>query len=178
LSYSEWLETRSTAYCATKGAVHAVTRVLACGHAPEEIRVNAVCPSYIETPMLLGSFDEARSPVSGRDLAAWQQEVHDIHPSKASQVTMFATSCGVPYRRMGARLLPKVVCPRRRTVQANPASSWMSTSHMCPLRVPICPTDPSRRSSRCTSLWCCEGLDEHWAPLRFRRPPDVRGLLR
>ena len=30
------------AYCATKGAVHALTRAMACDHGPEGIRVNAV----------------------------------------------------------------------------------------------------------------------------------------
>ena len=30
------------AYCATKGAVHALTRALACDHGPEGIRVNAI----------------------------------------------------------------------------------------------------------------------------------------
>jgi NAD(P)-dependent dehydrogenase (short-subunit alcohol dehydrogenase family) len=37
------------AYCATKGAVHALTRAMACDHGPEGIRVNAVCPGYIDT---------------------------------------------------------------------------------------------------------------------------------
>ena len=32
------------AYCATKGAVHALTRAMACDHGPDGIRVNAVCP--------------------------------------------------------------------------------------------------------------------------------------
>ena len=33
------------AYCATKGAVHALTRAMACDHGPEGIRVNAICPA-------------------------------------------------------------------------------------------------------------------------------------
>jgi NAD(P)-dependent dehydrogenase (short-subunit alcohol dehydrogenase family) len=44
------------AYCATKGAVHALTRAMACDHGPEGIRVNAVCPGYIDTPMLQSFF--------------------------------------------------------------------------------------------------------------------------
>jgi NAD(P)-dependent dehydrogenase (short-subunit alcohol dehydrogenase family) len=39
------------AYCATKGAVHALTRAMACDHGPEGIRVNAICPGYVDTPM-------------------------------------------------------------------------------------------------------------------------------
>ena len=48
------------AYCASKGAVHALTRAMACDHGPENIRVNAVCPGYIESPMLESFFSEAR----------------------------------------------------------------------------------------------------------------------
>ncbi len=44
------------AYCATKGAVHALTRAMACDHGPEGIRVNAICPGYIDTPMLRSFF--------------------------------------------------------------------------------------------------------------------------
>ena len=39
------------AYCATKGTVHALTRAIACDHGPEGIRVNAICPGYIDTPI-------------------------------------------------------------------------------------------------------------------------------
>ena len=40
------------AYCATKGAVHALTRAMACDHGPEGIRVNAICPGYVLTPIV------------------------------------------------------------------------------------------------------------------------------
>ena len=44
------------AYCASKGAVHALTKAMACDHGPEGIRVNAVCPGYVDTPMLQSFF--------------------------------------------------------------------------------------------------------------------------
>ena len=40
------------AYCATKGAVVAMTRQLAVDYAPERIRVTAVCPGFLETAMV------------------------------------------------------------------------------------------------------------------------------
>ena len=62
------------AYCATKGAVHALTKAMACDHSPEGIRVNAVCPGYVDTPMLQSFFQE-----SG-DIESLQQAVRDVHP--------------------------------------------------------------------------------------------------
>ena len=40
------------AYVATKGAVNALTKAMALDYAPFGIRVNAVCPAAIKTPML------------------------------------------------------------------------------------------------------------------------------
>ena len=41
------------AYCASKGAVVNLTRALALDHAEDGIRVNAVCPGAVDTPMLV-----------------------------------------------------------------------------------------------------------------------------
>jgi meso-butanediol dehydrogenase / (S,S)-butanediol dehydrogenase / diacetyl reductase len=46
------------AYCASKGAVIQMTRAMAIDHGPDNIRVNAVCPGDVITPMLEG---EARA---------------------------------------------------------------------------------------------------------------------
>ena len=64
------------AYCATKGAVHALTRAMACDHGPENIRVNAVCPGYIDTPMLESFFGSAG------DIESLKSEVRHIHPTR------------------------------------------------------------------------------------------------
>jgi NAD(P)-dependent dehydrogenase (short-subunit alcohol dehydrogenase family) len=70
------------AYCATKGAVHALTRALACDHGPEGIRVNAVCPGYIDTPMLQGFFTGEGSGGGGRSIEQLQQAVREVHPMR------------------------------------------------------------------------------------------------
>ena len=44
---------RVAAYCASKGAVIALTRAMAADHARENVRVNAVCPGGFDTPMLV-----------------------------------------------------------------------------------------------------------------------------
>jgi len=70
------------AYCASKGAVHALTKAMACDHGPEGIRVNAVCPGYIDTPMLQSFFNGEGSGGGGGDIAKLQQAVKDVHPMK------------------------------------------------------------------------------------------------
>lgn len=47
------------AYCASKGGVHALTKAIACDHGHEGIRCNAVCPGYIDTPMMQSFLGEA-----------------------------------------------------------------------------------------------------------------------
>ncbi|SRR5258706_7467445 len=39
------------AYCASKGGIAQLTRALAMDHSAEGIRVNGICPGWIETPM-------------------------------------------------------------------------------------------------------------------------------
>lgn len=41
----------STAYCATKGAVELMTKAMAVEEAPNGVRVNAIAPGNVETPM-------------------------------------------------------------------------------------------------------------------------------
>ena len=62
------------AYCATKGAVHALTRAMACDHGPEGIRVNAICPGYVNTPMMQSFLGDAG------DVNTAREEIERVHP--------------------------------------------------------------------------------------------------
>ena len=61
---------KAAAYCASKGAVVVMTKALALDHAHENIRVNAVCPGPVDTPMLT---DEAH--LQGRDPEVVRAEI-------------------------------------------------------------------------------------------------------
>lgn len=52
----------SAVYCATKGAAIQLARALALDYATKGIRVNALCPGIIDTPMLRGVTRMARDP--------------------------------------------------------------------------------------------------------------------
>lgn len=62
------------AYCASKGAVHALTKAMACDHGPQGIRVNAICPGYVDTPMLKSFF------ANYDDIDNIKQAALDVHP--------------------------------------------------------------------------------------------------
>ena len=70
------------AYCATKGAVHALTKAMACDHGPEGIRVNAICPGYVDTPMLQSFFEGDGSGGGGGNIESLQQAVRDVRPMR------------------------------------------------------------------------------------------------
>jgi len=45
------------AYCASKGGVTMLTKAMAIDHAHENVRVNCICPSIVETELIKGLFD-------------------------------------------------------------------------------------------------------------------------
>lgn len=48
---------RRSVYCATKHALEGLTKAMAIDLAPHKIRVNTVCPTFIETPLTKGFFE-------------------------------------------------------------------------------------------------------------------------
>jgi meso-butanediol dehydrogenase / (S,S)-butanediol dehydrogenase / diacetyl reductase len=63
------------AYCASKGGVLTLTRALALDHARDKIRVNCVCPGYVETGMTGPLFDNEPDPIEARRAAS---EIHAL----------------------------------------------------------------------------------------------------
>jgi len=49
---------RAPAYCASKGAIVLLTKAMALDHSGEGLRVNAVCPGDVDTPMLTASAED------------------------------------------------------------------------------------------------------------------------
>src|SRR5206468_8638852 len=61
-------QTDSPVYCASKGAVVLLAKALALDYATRGIRVNALCPGIIDTPMLRRFADAMPDPA-----AAWNE---------------------------------------------------------------------------------------------------------
>ncbi|MFN8224833.1 MAG: 3-oxoacyl-ACP reductase family protein [Gaiellales bacterium] len=62
------------AYCASKGAVHALTRQMALDYATHGVRVNCVAPGFIETEQVRVYLESHADPVAARE------EVVAAHP--------------------------------------------------------------------------------------------------
>ena len=67
---------RAVAYCASKGGLIMMTRAMALDHAREGVRINAICPGDVDTPMLAAAADEAE-----KDIESYMEEVADLSPN-------------------------------------------------------------------------------------------------
>jgi NAD(P)-dependent dehydrogenase (short-subunit alcohol dehydrogenase family) len=67
---------KTAAYCASKGAVIALTRALALDHAPKGIRVNSICPGAINTPL----HEQVMNEISQEEREAWEARVKVRYP--------------------------------------------------------------------------------------------------
>ena len=94
------------AYCASKGAVHQLTQAMALDHARDGIRINAVCPGEVDTPMLR---------MAGRTMRMSDEEANQMaaavvpmgrlaHPEEIARVVLFLASDDASY--MTGALVP------------------------------------------------------------------------
>jgi meso-butanediol dehydrogenase/(S,S)-butanediol dehydrogenase/diacetyl reductase len=87
-----------TAYCVSKGAVHQLTRALALDHVGDGIRVNAVAPGEVNTPMLAS---QREVPPTAADLQALADATIPMkrlaEPEEIASVVVFLASPGAGY---------------------------------------------------------------------------------
>lgn len=99
------------AYCTSKGALAALTRNLGRDHAGDGIRVNAVCPNEVDTPMLRSGFvRRGVDPDNGiEELGRTVPIGHVAKPEEIANVIAFLASdessyvCGETVEVTGAK---------------------------------------------------------------------------
>jgi meso-butanediol dehydrogenase/(S,S)-butanediol dehydrogenase/diacetyl reductase len=88
----------SPLYCATKGAAVQLARALAIDWAVEGIRVNAVCPGIVDTPMLDGIIAAQPDPdETRREYSAAQPLGRLARPSECASAALFLASGGASF---------------------------------------------------------------------------------
>ncbi len=80
------------AYCATKGAVHQITKAMALDHAQDGIRINAVCPGEVNTPMLQAARSQPVTPAFMKKLADTVPIGRLADPPEIASVVLFLAS--------------------------------------------------------------------------------------
>jgi NAD(P)-dependent dehydrogenase (short-subunit alcohol dehydrogenase family) len=84
------------AYTASKGGINALTRAMALDHAEENIRVNAVCPASVDTPMLRWSADLFKGEKSVEETVEDWGRMHPLgrvaKPEEVAEVIAFLAS--------------------------------------------------------------------------------------
>jgi len=119
----------AVAYNASKGGVIAFTRDLACKWAGRGVRVNAIAPGYIATPMTASTAErvgstpqehqEQRPPVRPQILEKRAKGGHrSFMPAKLRE------RCATEAQVLLAIIAARAVCPNR----ARSAGSWRSRS--------------------------------------------------
>jgi NAD(P)-dependent dehydrogenase (short-subunit alcohol dehydrogenase family) len=67
---------RAAAYCASKGGLVLLTKAMAKDHARDGLRVNAICPGDVDTPMLA-----AEAKAQGVNIDDYMEEASEAVPS-------------------------------------------------------------------------------------------------
>lgn len=81
------------AYCASKGAVIALTRQIAVEYAGQGVRCNAICPGTIETPLLREAFDRSGHAAATRSAFMARQPMQRFgQPSEVAQAALYLAS--------------------------------------------------------------------------------------
>ncbi len=88
-----FVEPMCAGYCATKGGIIALTKAMAIDHGKEGIRVNCICPGYIDAGLAWGYFEVQPNPAEARQAAGKLHPLWRIgQPEEVARVAVFLAS--------------------------------------------------------------------------------------
>lgn len=89
------------AYTATKGAILALTRAMALDHAEAGIRVNAICPASVDTPMLRWAADLWKGERTTEEMIDLWGKAHPVgrvgRPEEIAELGAFLAGDSCPF---------------------------------------------------------------------------------
>ena len=88
-----FVEPGCAGYCTTKAAIIGLTKAMAIDHGNEGIRVNCICPGYIDAGLAEGYFQSQADPVKARREAGKLHALWRIgKPEEVAKVAVFLAS--------------------------------------------------------------------------------------
>jgi NAD(P)-dependent dehydrogenase (short-subunit alcohol dehydrogenase family) len=88
-----FVEPTCAGYCATKAAIIGLTKAMAIDHGPEGVRVNCICPGYIDAGLAEGYFQSQANPSRAREEAGKLHALWRIgKPEEVGKVAVFLAS--------------------------------------------------------------------------------------
>ena len=88
-----FVEPMCAGYCTTKAAIIGLTKAMAIDHGHEGIRVNCICPGYIDAGLAEGYFQSQPDPVKARAEAGRLHALWRIgRPEEVGRVAVFLAS--------------------------------------------------------------------------------------
>ena len=88
-----FVEPMCAGYCTTKAAIIGMTKAMAIDHGNEGIRVNCICPGYIDAGLAEGYFQSQPDPLKAREEAGKLHALWRIgRPEEVGRVAVFLAS--------------------------------------------------------------------------------------
>jgi NAD(P)-dependent dehydrogenase (short-subunit alcohol dehydrogenase family) len=88
-----FVEPMCAGYCTTKAAIIGLTKAMAIDHGHEGIRVNCICPGYIDAGLAEGYFQSQPDPAKAREEAGKLHALWRIgKPEEVARVAVFLAS--------------------------------------------------------------------------------------
>ncbi len=93
-----FVEPMCAGYCATKAAIIGLTKAMAIDHGKEGIRINCICPGYIDAGLAEGYFQAQPDPAAARAAAGKLHALWRIgKPEEVARLAVFLASADASF---------------------------------------------------------------------------------